>query len=305
MHMNSATQDAGCANSRKINAHHVPIAHQSRGIERCDPTIPSMADLWTEKRTARRAAARPLAVRMRPRELGEFVGQRHFLDEGQLLRRMLAADQLTSVIFWGPPGTGKTALAEVIANHTGRHFERANAALTGVKDVRQILADAARRLEDHEQRTILFLDEIHRFARNQQDVLLNDVENGLITLIGATTENPYFAINSALVSRSTLFQFQPLDEHDIHTIIERAIHDERGYAHLDVTLDDEAIEHWMRICDGDARRALNALETAVLSQLESNQQDDRTTLAIHIDLAVAEQSIQSKALVYDGTGDEH
>src|SRR6267142_373399 len=153
------------------------------------PTIPQpMADLWAEKRQAKRQAVQPLAVRMRPRNLEEFAGQQHFLGEGGLLRRMLAADRLTSVIFWGPPGTGKTTLAEVVANHSGRHFERGNAAQMGVKEIREILAAAAARLEDSGKRTILFLDEIHCFARNQQDVLLNDVENGLITLIVATTE---------------------------------------------------------------------------------------------------------------------
>src|SRR5688572_11109717 len=180
-----------------------------------------MADLWADQRLKRRQAVQPLAVRMRPRTLQEFVGQQHFLGEGGLLTRMLAADRLMSVLFWGPPGTGKTTLAEVIANHTGRHFERGNAAQMGVKEVREILDAAAKRLEDISRRTILFLDEIHRFARNQQDVLLTDVENGLITLIGATTENPYFAVNSALVSRSTVFQFEPLGPEEIAAVVRR------------------------------------------------------------------------------------
>jgi putative ATPase len=267
-----------------------------------------MSDLWSEKREEKRRAAQPLAVRIRPRTLDEVVGQEHFLGEGKLLRRMLDADTLTSVLFYGPPGTGKTTLAEVIANHTGCHFERANAAMIGVKEIRHILADATRRIEDSARRTILFLDEIHRFARNQQDVLLNDVENGLVILIGATTENPYFAVNSALVSRSTIFRFEPLDEEEIGNLVRRAISDERGFANLNIQITDEAIVHWARASDGDARRALNALEVAVLSSIRDRQGSFSSPVspaAIVIDLDTAAQSIQQKALVYDGTGDEH
>ena len=229
----------------------------------------------------------PLAARMRPRSLDEFVGQEHFLGEGKLLRRMLDADALTSVIFWGPPGTGKTALAEVIAAHTGCAFERAHAASVGVKEIRRILRESEGRLETSGQRTILFLDEIHRFARNQQDVLLADVERGLITLIGATTENPYFAVNSALNSRSSILRFEPLGEADITTLVKRAIDDERGFGKLQLDVEAEAIAHWVRICDGDARRALNALEVAVLSQRSGSEIE-----SIMIDLKCAEESIQ-------------
>jgi len=273
-----------------------------------------MTDLWQDQRDARRAAAAPLAVRMRPRALDEFVGQQHFLGEGKLLRRMLDADRLTSVIFWGPPGTGKTTLAEIIANHTGRHFERANASMIGVKGIRAVIADATRLLEEGGRRTVLFLDEIHRFTKNQQDVLLGDVENGLITLIGATTENPYFAINSALVSRSTLFQFEPLEEDDIKGVLRRAIDDdERGFGGLNLRVDEDAIELWSRMSDGDARRALAGLEVAVLSSADRQDEEALTPAlsqrereeAIHITRDVAEDSMQRKAVVYDGTGDEH
>jgi putative ATPase len=288
-----------------------------------------MADLWQDKRAAHRQAAQPLAARMRPRTLDEFVGQQHFLGQGKLLRRMLEADRLTSVIFYGPPGTGKTTLAEVIAQYTNRHFERGNAAAVGVKDVRAVLDRAKRRLEEDNHATIFFLDEIHRFNRAQQDVLLGDVERGIITLIGATTENPFFAVNAPLVSRSQIFQFQPLDEDDIARLIRMAIADkERGYGELNIEISDEAIQHWAIKSDGDARRALTALEIAVqsggryqgpvssaqaqgdVSQTEAEQSgSDPQSLnpdpCIHIDLDVAEQSIQQKALVYDGAGDEH
>lgn len=266
-----------------------------------------MDDLWSGQRAERRAGVAPLAVRMRPRTLAEFAGQTRFLGEGMLLNRMLAADRLTSVIFFGPPGTGKTTLAEVIARQTGRWFERGNAAQIGVKEIREILAAAAARVENGGKRTILFLDEIHRFSKNQQDVLLGDVENGLITLIGATTENPYFAVNSALVSRSTVFQFQPLSEDDIAQVVRRAIVDkDRGFGNLQLEVSDEAIAHWARVSDGDARRALTALEVAVLSANTPGQTGFSPSAArVLIDRAAAEQSIQQKALVYDTSGDAH
>lgn len=282
-----------------------------------------MADLWQGEREQRRKAAEPLAVRMRPRTLEEFAGQRHFLGAGKLLRRMLEADQLTSVIFYGPPGTGKTTLAELIARHTQRRFERANAAAVGVKDVREVLERAKSALENDGQRSIFFLDEIHRFNRAQQDVLLGDVERGVITLIGATTENPFFTVNSALVSRSAVFNFKPLSSEEIAVLVQRAIADpERGFGRMDVTIDDDALRHWAVASDGDARRALSALEIAVKSGgARSPGIEDRVGMGdgpepdprspdpeprpIHIDLPTAEDSIQQKALVYDGTGDEH
>ncbi len=265
-----------------------------------------MAGLWDSHKKANLEAAEPLAVRMRPQSLEEFAGQEHFLGPGKLLRRMLEADRITSVIFYGPPGTGKTTLAELIAKHTDRHFERANAAAVGVKDVRHVLEHARRRLETDGARTIFFLDEIHRFNRAQQDVLLGDVERGIVTLIGATTENPFFAVNAPLVSRSQVFQFQPLSEEQVASLLRRAIEDEdRGFGKLDIQADDDAIAAWARMSDGDARRALTALEIAVLSG--GRHEDDAAGQGgrVVIDLDAAEQSIQQKALVYDGTGDEH
>jgi putative ATPase len=264
-------------------------------------------DLFAESRQKNLTKVAPLAVRMRPRTLDEFVGQRHFLGPGKLLRRMLEADRLSSVIFYGPPGTGKTTLAQLIAQYTKCHFEQVNAAAVGVKEVRQILDTAKERLGHTAQRTVLFLDEIHRFNRAQQDILLPDVENGQILLVGATTENPFFAVNSPLVSRSQIFQFAPLSEEDIAGLVRRAIADpERGYGKLNVQIDDDAVTLWSTMSDGDARRALTALEIAVLSlQSEAKDQGQRTKDEIHITLDVAEQSIQRKAIVYDATGDEH
>jgi putative ATPase len=272
-----------------------------------------MADLWQEKRDAKVKLAEPLAARMRPRNLDQFAGQQHFLGPGMLLRRMLEADQLTSVIFYGPPGTGKTTLAELIAGYTQRHFDRGNAAAVGVKDVRHVLDQARKRLEYEGKRTIFFLDEIHRFNRAQQDVLLGDVERGIVTLIGATTENPFFAVNNALVSRSQIFQFEPLSEDDIVELIRRAIADkEHGFGEMDITIDDDAIAHWATISDGDARRALSALEIAVLSEGAkgrgapgSSGQADSAPAPIRIALSTAEQSIQQKAIAYDRDGDAH
>lgn len=260
-----------------------------------------MADLWAQARSEAKRAVEPLALRMRPRTLDEFVGQGHILGPGRLLRRMLQADALTSLILHGPPGTGKTTLAEVIAGVTRRLFVAENAASVGVKRIREIIDRAADDLQRTGRRTILFLDEIHRFTRAQQDVLLADVESGLLTFIGATTENPTFAVNSALVSRSTLFRLEPLSERDIVTILRRAIADrERGYGALDLRVDDEALRLWASTCEGDARRALTALEVAVLSGGRSGSGPP-----IVIDRQVARDSIQRKAAVYDPTGDQH
>jgi len=259
-----------------------------------------MSDLWAAQREKNRESVQPLAVRMRPKTLEEVAGQSHILGEGKLLRRMLKADAITSLILHGPPGTGKTTLAELIAGYTKRHFVQENAASVGVKRVREIVDEAVSRLETARQRTILFLDEIHRFSKGQQDVLLGDVEKGHITLVGATTENPLFAVNSALVSRSTLFRLEVLSEAEIIAVLRRALADtERGYGKLVITVDDEAFRIWALKSDGDARKALNALEVAVLSS--ATELDGSLT----IDAAAAQDSIQQKAAVYDGTGDQH
>src|SRR4029079_6836170 len=202
------------------------------------------------------------------------------------LRRMLEADRLTSVIFYGPPGTGKTTLAQIIANFTQSHFEQVNASGVGVKEVRAILDAAKERLGNSGQRTVLFLDEIHRFNRAQQDILLGDVESGLVLLVGATPENPFFAVNSPLVSRSQIFQFSPISEDDIKALIKRAAEDpERGYGKANLRIDADAIQLWATMSDGDARRALMALEVAVLSLMKEQGSESE----IHITLDVAEQ----------------
>lgn len=257
-------------------------------------------DLFAEKRKEALARAQPLAVRMRPTSLDEFAGQQHFLGPGKLLRRLLDADRLSSAIFYGPPGTGKTTLAGIIAARTQAAFESVNAAAIGVKEVREILQRARHRLEDDGRRTVLFLDEIHRFNRAQQDVLLGDVEDGIVILVGATTENPFFSVNSPLVSRSQIFQFESLTDDDLSQLMRRALADvDRGLGKYNATITDEALSFLARTSDGDARRALTALEVAVLSQ----QSPGATSSAVTLE--TAQDSIQRKAIVYDGTGDEH
>ncbi|MFH1370732.1 MAG: replication-associated recombination protein A [Planctomycetota bacterium] len=250
---------------------------------------------------ARIAAAAPLAVRMRPRSLNEFAGQRHFIGEGKLLRRMLEADALSSLIFYGPPGVGKTSLANVIANQTKAEFRYLSAPAASVKDIRDIIAEAKDRLAASGGRTVLFIDEIHRFNRAQQDVLLDDVESGILLFIGATTENPFFAINSPLISRSTVFYFEPLNEDDIVQLLKRAIGDkDRGLGKNDIEADEKAIKYLAAVCDGDARKALTALEVGVLSQSTR-----KTGGMVKFDLQTAKDSIQGKTIEYDGTGDTH
>ena len=240
-------------------------------------------------------AAKPLAARMRPQSLEEFVGQQHFLGEGKLLRRMLNADRIGSVIFYGPPGTGKTSLAELVARHTNRHFERLNAAACGVKELRAELEKARDRLSASGKQTVLFIDELHRFNKSQQDVLLPDVESGVISLIGATTANPFFSLVSPLISRSQVFEFREIAAADIKALLDRAMTDEtRGLGKLSVKADTDALDFLAEICDGDARRALTALEIGVLSVSGSTQ---------HLNLEAAQESIQMKAVRYGA--DEH
>ena len=236
----------------------------------------------------------PLAARMRPRDLGEFVGQSHILGPGQLLRRAIEADRIQSLIFYGPPGTGKTSLAQIIARQTRSKFERLSGVESNVADMRRVLALAANRLENKRQSTILFIDEIHRFNKAQQDVLLPDVEGGVVRLIGATTHNPFFFVNSPLVSRSQIFELRPLSEEDLYVLLQRALQDaERGLGYLKVQADEVALRHLAKLADGDARKALNAVEIAALTTAPD------AGGVIRLNLAVAEQSIQKKAVVYD------
>jgi putative ATPase len=242
----------------------------------------------------------PLAYRMAPRTLDEVVGQAHIIGPGKLLRRLIETDKVTSVILYGPPGIGKTAIARVITNTTKGHFEWLNASVAKVDDIRRVSLEAKERIKLHKARTILFLDEIHRFNKLQQDALLPDVEEGNMILIGATTENPFFYVNSALVSRSQIFELKPLAVDDLQQLVTTAINDkERGFGKLKVKIAAEALEHLAKLSDGDARRALSALELGVLST-----KPDKKGI-INITLKIAEESIQKKKIVYDKKGEEH
>lgn len=242
----------------------------------------------------------PLAARMRPRTLDEFEGQEHILGPGRLLRRAIQADQLSSLIFYGPPGVGKTTLAQIIAGSTKAQFLAINAVLAGIKDIREAIDRALDMRETGGQRTVLFIDEVHRFNKAQQDALLPHVENGTLILIGATTENPYFEVNKALVSRSRIFELRPLEGHHVRASLERALRDsERGFGQWKVAVDEDAYDHLVRMSGGDARSALNALELAV-----STTPADAEGI-IRVTVAVAEESIQKRAVLYDKDGDAH
>jgi putative ATPase len=237
---------------------------------------------------------------MRPRTLTEFAGQTHILGPGQLLRRAIEADRIQSLIFYGPPGTGKTSLAQIIANQTRSRFERLSGVESNVADMRRVLSAAANRIANKGQATILFIDEIHRFNKAQQDVLLPDVESGVVRLIGATTHNPFFFVNSPLVSRSQIFELHPLGEEELRDLLNRAlVEPDRGLGHVRIKADEVALRHLAKVADGDARKALNSLEVAALTTAPAADG------FIHIDLTVAEQCIQKKAVVYDGDGDAH
>ena len=260
-----------------------------------------MTDLFDHSLGERMEAESPLAARMRPRDLDEIVGQQDILAPGKLLRRAIETDRLfSSIIFFGPPGSGKTTIARVIAKHSQACFEAVSAVLAGVADLRRVIDEARERRALHKQRTIMFIDEVHRWNKAQQDALLPHVENGLVTFIGATTENPYFNVIPALVSRSRIFELHPLSEDDLQVILDRTLRDpERGYGRLDIRLDDDARRHLLDLSSGDARNLLNALELAVESTSRQGGKE------IHITLQVAEESIQKRALLYDRQGDMH
>jgi len=242
----------------------------------------------------------PLAYRMCPRTIEEYVGQEHILGKGKLLYRMIKADRISSIIFYGPPGTGKTSLARIIASSTSSNFEKLNAVTAGVADIKRIIADTQNQLLNPKGKTVLFIDEIHRFNKAQQDALLPYVENGTVVLIGATTENPYFEVNKALISRSSVFMLRPLSEEDIIKIINNAISDkERGLGNYDITIEADAIRHLANVSNGDARIALNALELAVLTS--EIGQDGK----IHIDIKTIEECVQKRAITFDKSGESH
>lgn len=258
-----------------------------------------MSDLFANAEANNLARARPLAARMRPRKLDEVVGQQHLVGEGQLLWRLLKARRLGSVILYGPPGTGKTTLAQLLADHLSYHFRQLSAVTSGVKDLREVLAEARDRVATGGRPTLLFVDEIHRFNRTQQDALLPDVEEGVVILVGATTSNPFFAVNSALVSRSRVFELEPLSPPDIRTLLERAVADrDRGLGRFQIEAESDALDLLADICDGDARQALSTLEIAVLS---SEPQQGPVRLTRHL----VASAVQRRAVAYDVSGDEH
>lgn len=270
-------------------------------------TVTGMADLFESENPLARSgglpkppASAPLAARMRPTTLEEFAGQEHILGPGKLLRRAIEADRISSILLFGPPGVGKTSLAQVIALSTQSTFERLNGVESNVADIRRVVASATNRLRVSGQKTILFVDEIHRFNKAQQDVLLPDVESGTIRLIGATTHNPFFYVNSPLVSRSQIFELEPISEESLCALMRRALADkEKGLGGMNIQADEEALRHLAVTSDGDARKCLNALELGALTTPPGGDG------VIHLDLAAAEESIQRKAVVYDGDGDQH
>ncbi|HEX9595897.1 MAG TPA: AAA family ATPase, partial [Anaerolineales bacterium] len=260
-----------------------------------------MTDLFDHALKQRLATEAPLAARMRPRRLEEYIGQDEIVGEGRLLRRAIEADKLfSSVLLWGPPGSGKTTLAMVIANHTQSHFETLSAVMAGKADLVAVIEAAKERRKLHNVRTILFVDEVHRWNKAQQDALLPHVEVGTLILIGATTENPYFEVIGALVSRSRIFQLRPLSDANVRLILEQALADpERGYGNRSIKIDEDAMQHIIHVAGGDARNALNALELAVESTPAGKGQ------VAHITLDVAQESIQRRAVLYDKDGDAH
>lgn len=257
-------------------------------------------DLFEYMRTNSMEKESPLASRLRPTTLEEVAGQKHIIGKDKLLYRAIKADKISSVIFYGPPGTGKTTLAKVIANTTSADFKQINATVANKKDMEEVVDAAKASMGMYGKKTILFIDEIHRFNKSQQDYLLPFVEDGTIILIGATTENPYFEVNNALLSRSIIFELKPLDREDIKELIYRAVNDEKkGMGSYDATIDDDAANFLSDICGGDARMALNAIELGILTTERS--EDGK----IHITLQVAEQCIQKRAVRYDKDGDNH
>ncbi len=242
----------------------------------------------------------PLAARLRPATLDEVVGQSHIIGKDKLLYRAIKADKLSSIIFYGPPGTGKTTLAKVIANTTSAEFTQINATIAGKKDMEEVIQKAKDTMAMYGKRTILFIDEIHRFNKSQQDYLLPFVEDGTIILIGATTENPYFEVNGALISRSVIFELKPLEKNDIKQLIQRAVYDkEKGMGAFDAVIDDDALEFLADLSGGDARHALNAVELGVMT---TDRSEDGK---IHITLEVAQECIQKRRVLYDKNGDNH